>query len=450
MTGSARRGADDDVLAYADQAAFLALRALGRAPIIQITWVHDQPIEDHSVRAFNDALSRGFLARLILPSRLPWGRHRWVANEVPPPITYAPQPIPPAEVPRWRRALAGLSVDPERGPGWRLVVQPLDGGGVALSLLVSHVVADGLAVCQAVVDAARGILAASPYRPPSRGPLWHDLTRDLWLSIRGVPEVATALAWLAFREGSRIRNMASPVVPRQPRSGDESDGRGDAPEVLIVLEEQACLDAADRAGTTMNALFAMLAARLAFHQGRLAPDGRVNLVLPISDRVAGDRRGNALRAVKVAVDPATCCARPGEVRRDIRAAIQSVSSRGDDVAPLLPLAPYVPARLVPGLEAQALGAGLPVGCSILGQLDPAFARPCGIDASRLHISLVEHQTAAGLNRQGGKLFLACYRVAGTVGITVSAWATGRVETREALAVIAVQALNDLSLPGNVL
>src|SRR5262249_34805056 len=147
----------DHVLSYIDQASFMGLRALGRGPVIEWTWVYSHPVHTDVVHDFNHRLAHGFLGRLVQRSSLPGGRHRWVANRVAAPVPVGSEAIRIEQLPQWRSALVDLVVDPEHGPGWRLVVQPLEGGGIALSLLVSHTIADGLGIAQALCDAAAAV-----------------------------------------------------------------------------------------------------------------------------------------------------------------------------------------------------------------------------------------------------------------------------------------------------
>jgi diacylglycerol O-acyltransferase / wax synthase len=154
--GKARDAGADDVLCYMDQGSFLGLRALGRGPALHLTWLYPHAIDEAAVRQFSERLTQGLLGRLLQRSPLPWGRHRWVANPVPGPVTWFRDPLPNERLPELGRVLLDLPVDPERGPGWRLAVQALEGGGCALTMLVSHTIADMQAATQAIADAVAG------------------------------------------------------------------------------------------------------------------------------------------------------------------------------------------------------------------------------------------------------------------------------------------------------
>lgn len=457
----------DHVLSYIDQASFVGLRALGRGPVIEWTWVHGNPLHLDAVHDFNGRLAQGFLGRLVQRSPLPGGRHRWVANRVAAPVTVASETIRVEQLPRWRSSLVDLAVDPEHGPGWRLVVQPLEGGGTALSLLVSHTIADGLGVAQALGEAAAaaaGAVGAAGVQPdhgyPARSPRtsWRHMMRDAGVSARSLTDAWNAVTLLARRAralepgvSSSVARSApspSPSPSRSPSPSGTTSGAADLPAVQTVLDERECAARASALGVSVNTLLAAFSARLGFRLGRVDGDGRVKLVMPVSDRTPGDLRANALRAVTVLVDPSECCASPRDLQRAIRASLASLRKHGDD-SPILALIPYVPRFLVRNLEGMALGTGFPVGLSNFGELDPAVNRPCGTDAVRMHVSLLERHTPSILDQIGGKLFLASYRLSGNIYIDVSCWAPSVVASRGQLMAVVEHTLGDLTLTGTV-
>ncbi len=444
---SAPDAGTDDVLCYMDQASFVGLRALGRGPALQVTWLYPHGIDEAAVAQFSERLAKGLLGRLLQRSPLPWGRHRWVANPVPGPVTWLRDPLPPEWHPKLRRGLLDLPVDPERGPGWRLVVQALEGGGCALTMLVSHTIADMQAAGQAIADAAAGRRVDYGFTAPSGRWSPAMLTRDSVESLRALPGVWRAMVALV-RRARRGRGSLPRPRSRAPSSRNCLEPAVDVPLVQVVMDARACQQRASDLGVSSNTLIMALVARLAFQIGRVDASGRVKLVLPVSDRHSGDRRGNALRAITVMVDPDTCRNDPRALQRDIKAALASLIRYGDDVSPLLPLIPYVPLRLARRLEREALGAGLPVGCSLIGELPLDVNRPCG-EASLLQISLLERYTASELERLGGLLFIPCYRVGERLFATVQGYVPDRVTTRTQLAPFVRAALSDMYLCATV-
>lgn len=69
-----------DRLAYIDQATFLSMQANDyRSQLVQYVWVYTHPVDEERLRRFHRNVGFGFAGRLIEPSILPFGRHRWVA-----------------------------------------------------------------------------------------------------------------------------------------------------------------------------------------------------------------------------------------------------------------------------------------------------------------------------------------------------------------------------------
>lgn len=436
----------DDVLCYMDQGSFVGLRALGRGPVLQLTWLYAQAIDDAAVTAFGERLAQGLLGRLIQRSPLPWGRHRWVRSPAASPVEWFRDPIPRDRLPRLRRELLDRSVDPERGPGWRLLVQALEGGGSALTLLVSHTIGDLLAVSNAVADAVAGRKPDHGFPAPSRrwSPLM--LARDGVESLRAVPAVCRAVLALARR--SR-KAGANPPRSREHGDRDPFEPVVDVPLLHVIIDPQAYQKRPSGIGVTGNTLVMAFAARLAFRLGRVDASGRVKLVLPVSDRRPGDRRGNALRSITVMADPDVCGNDPHALQRDLKAALASLLRNGDDFSPLFPLIPYVPLWLARRLERNAIGDGLDVGCSLAGQLPPEVHRPCGGEALALRVSLLERYTASDLERLGGLLFVVCHRLGERLFCSVSAYMPGRATSREELMPFVRHALSDMGLAGTI-
>ncbi|MEA3179464.1 MAG: hypothetical protein QOI59_2987 [Gammaproteobacteria bacterium] len=445
--GGASDAGADDVLCYMDQGSFVGLRALGRGPALQITWLYPHPIDEAAVRQFSERLARGLLGRLLQRSPLPWGRHRWVANPVPGPVTWFRDPLPNERLLELRRMLLDLPVDPERGPGWRLAVQALEDGGCALTMLVSHTIADMQATNLAIADAVAGRHVDHGLPAPSWR--WSPvmLARDGVESLRALPGVWRALVALVRRSRNGSAGVSRPSS-RARTSHDHFEPAADVPLVEVVMDAAACQRRASDLGVASNTLIVAFAARIAFRVGRVDASGRAKLVLPVSDRRSDDRRGNALRSITVMADPEACRNDPRGLQRDLKAALASLIRHGDDLSPLFPLIPYVPLWLVRRLEREALGAGLPVGCSLVGELPLDVNRPCG-EASLLQLSILEHYTVSELQRLGGVLFIGCYRLGDRLCFTVSGYVPDGATTRAELAPLVRDALADMGLCGTV-
>lgn len=300
-----------DFLSCVDQGSFLGLLTLNRGPIVHLTWRYSHQPADAEINQFNNRLADGLLGRLVQPSALPFGRHRWVANPTATPVTWFRSSIHQDELAASRSSLINLPIDPEHGPGWRLAVQSLAGGGCAISLLVSHTVADGEGVGIAVTEAISGQYSRCQH--PARMSRWlpRALISDCAESLRTLPDLFSAIGFLL----RRYRPMKSKLGYRLPKTqscvATERKSAVTVALVQVTMERDAVDEASAVRGVAANTLVASFTAHLASHMGRVNAFGRVTLVLPVSDRTAGDCRGNALRSISLNIDP---CAELGELR----------------------------------------------------------------------------------------------------------------------------------------
>ena len=434
----------DDILCYMDQASFVGLRALERQPVILFTWIYPHSLDEAVVNQFNERLAQGLLGRVLQRSPLPWGRHRWVARTVPAPVTWHTAPM---AVDR-RTDLVNLPIDPEHGPAWRLVVQSLDGGGCALSILVSHTIADGKAASQAIADAVAGRRFDRVFPPPTSRWSLRMIVRDILECGRELPAVLHALIAL-------LRSSGRTAIPLS--SGSSSPYRiGHAkpepimlvPLVQVVMYSASCKERAADLAITSNMLLATLTVRIAFRIGRVDADGRVKLVVPVSERQPDDRRGNALRSITLMVDPNAYLTNPRALQNEIKAALAELPHQVDDMARILPLIPYVPLNLARRLAHQTVGRDLPVGCSLVGDLPLELHHPFGA-VSGFQLSAIECFTESQLEQMGGILFVVCSRRGGQEFISVLGYAPNTIKTRAELAPLVYEALNDLGLNGSV-
>lgn len=438
----------DDVLCYLDQGSFVGLRALGRQPVLHFTWTYQHSLDEAAVLQLNQRISQGLLGRVLQRSPLPWGRHRWVANATPPPVTWFRDKISPEQLPEWRSSLVGLPVDPEHGPGWRMAVQLLEGGGWALSILISHTIGDAKASTQAVADAVAG----RQFRHEFPAPSWRwspaRLARDSLESLRAMPGVLTAIRALVQRSREKGAVLAPHANLPQKTSQSGSNAEVVMPLVEVVINERACEVRAAHLGVTVNVILAAFAARIALRMGRVDVAGRVQLVLPVSNRQPDDLRGNALQSITVMADPESCYRNPREIQRAFKTALAALRRYGDDVSPLLPLVPYVPLWLARRNERMALGADFSVGCSLYGLLPKEFCSPCG-EAVHLQMSPLERFRVSDIERLGGHLFLAGYQFDEKVLVSIAGYVPGTVTDRSALKTRVSAAMADLGLEGSV-
>ncbi|QBX54589.1 hypothetical protein EXE58_03285 [Nocardioides seonyuensis] len=420
----------DDRLALMDQGSFLGLRALGHQPWTFFMWTYDRPVDLDGLREFNEKLADTLLGRLVRRSPLPGGRHRWVSLDAVPPIEVEPEPRPREEVQAWADALGDRGVDPEHGPGWRIGVLQFTDGGTAVAMVSPHALGDGLCKLDAIADAVKGIARRPAYPARSdvrrRHLLWSDLVRF----VRDVPSVARAVV-----AGIRVaRAEQSPAQAPGSSASSVAVAARPGPEATPFHATAACVRvaqadwdaAATRLGGTSNTLVSAFAARLGQRFGRTDADGRVTLAVPVSVRTQDDTRANALDSVMVQVDPERLDRDLSELRRATKAALLRRAERPNEMLAVLPLVPVTPPAVVRRAEQLAMGStASPVGCSNHGRLDPAIMRIDGADPDDFWVRSAEPgQTAAELDRLGGKVYVLAGRALDAVYLSVVAHPVG--------------------------
>ncbi|WP_293310212.1 hypothetical protein [Mycolicibacterium sp.] len=440
----------DNTIDYMDQASFLGLRARGRDPLIQWCWVYSHDVDLAALRRFHHNLGLGLLGRRIERSPLPFGRHRWVSWPGLPDIEIAPAARPRAELREWAVEQARVPIDPEHGPSWRLAVLPLTDGGAAVTLIVSHTIADGVGAVVAVTDAAKGITHDLGYPPPGSRPRYQALKADARTLIRGLPEVFTsvvAAARLARKEGASTVRRKAPEIP----AGEAGlDREVVVPSVTVHVDAEHWDKRAGELGGTGPTLLLGFGARCGKALDWLAEDGMVNMSVPISERTPGDERANALTSVAFTVDPDVVTTDLSGVRAQFKDALAGLGESGNDLLGPLPLVPFVPQRVVRRLEGLVLKSK-EVGCSYLGELDPATNRPDGTDAdAAFFLPFEQGITFRDLRRSDGIFHpVISGRVNGRVWISIGQSNAHGTTTREQLREAAQTALADLHLSGAI-
>ncbi|OFB40798.1 hypothetical protein BA059_08675 [Mycolicibacterium sp. (ex Dasyatis americana)] len=440
----------DPRLAYIDQASFLSLRALNRGPLMQYTWIYDRPVDLDGIHRFQRNLADGLLGRRIERSPLPFGRHRWVASPTQADVEVSVRNCPRADVWAWADDRIRRPIDPEHGPAWHLGVQPFSDGGAAVSLVASHSVVDGQAMTMSVAEAVTGADRRLGYPGPGSRSRRQALAEDARAAFGSVPEIGRAAVAAVRVARAEREDLASSfkTAADLPPAGDDIPVL--APTVAVFIDLEQWDDRARRLGGTSNSLFAGLAARLGQKLGRAGADGTVALSWPVSERTPADTRANALIAAKMRADPDAVTTDLGAVRSAMKSALAESEELSARLLAPLPLTPLTPKALVRRLEAMVVSVDSPIGCSNIGELDPAMNRPDGTDADLVSLRLLEPQiTTRVLNRIGGYLSLVSGRVNGRIFISVGAWTVGAVNTKDALRATVRAGLDDFGLSGVV-
>ena len=431
-----------------DQTFFIGEQATGTTNLLQCIWVYNRAVDIDGLRRFHHHLQRGRLSRRIEPSPLPFGRHRWVSASNPSVLEIVDTPRPREEFEAWLGEQANTSLDAEHGPEWHLAVLPFTDGGAGVSLVISHLLTDGVGLCEALADAAAG--RHDPINWPAAGsrPLWRALREDARQTARDIPAIGRAVI-SAARFARRNRAGAGPATPPPALSAGAEEPIAFPKATIFIAADEWDARAASLGGTS-NSLLAGMAAHLAQRMGRVAADGSVDLTLPVNERAAGDTRANAITNVDFTVDPAPATTD----LRDIRAAIKHALIRSQEVQnerwELLPLAPLLPQWLVRRVVSVSAGSTTSVVSSNLGGVNPAAYRPDGTAADHFVMrSLGQGVTEAIMHRLGGLLVLLSGRTHERVFVSVLSYQPGRSNSNVDLRQHISGALSDFSLTATI-
>jgi hypothetical protein len=442
----------DHLLEFVDQALFLGLRATGQAAAMQMVWVYDHPVDWDGLRRFHRNFGYGMAGRLIEPSPLPFGRHRWVAALGPAaPLEVVADPRPRSELSDWLDEHSQRPIDPEHGPAWHMGVLPMTDGSTAVSLVGSHCIGDGGAALLAVFEAVAGTRRDLGYPPPRSRARRAAIIEDLRQTARDAPQLGRTLVTAAKFLNRRRKESAGASTQKSAQR------HPDTPVVVPVVSAFVPLEDWDaraaELGGNSHSMLAGVAARLAILQGReLADDGTVGLIVPINDRTLEDTRANAVTLAYVRADPTYVTKDLSETRTAIRQALQVMREGPDTTFELLPLTPFIPKVAVRQSADLAFGfTAQPVSCSNLGDLPLDVARPDGTVADRVMLrGIDQHVTRRVLEERQGLLTVVGARIDGKVTLTIVAYQPGSENTKAALRERVTAALAEFGLGGEVL
>ncbi|MBB4855468.1 hypothetical protein HNP40_002870 [Mycobacteroides chelonae] len=433
----------DTYLDFVDQASFLGLRATELSTLGQMVWIYERDIDTDRLRRFHANLGQGLLGRRIERSYLPFGRHRWVLDPTCHPIDVELAPLARAELQDWVHRHAQLPVDPEHGPSWRLGVTRFTDGATAVSLVVSHSIADGVGMCRAIADAVNGMTLPMGYEAPRPGTRFRRAREDVRRARRDLPDTVRA-----FRQATKMLSSRRQDIKHAGRPATEAH-IGQIPAVTVYLDENHWDTHAHGRGGTSNSLVGAFAAQLAAKVGRLGPDGRVTLSMPVNERTEGDRRANAMTSVMFPVDPADLTTDLSRIRSATKKVLCGLRDAPDEKWALLPLTPYIPKAAARRLADVALEYNdYPVGCSNVGPLDPDVNRPDGTHADYVFCKLAEQRVRPDkVLSTYGQLFVASGRVNQQIFLAVVGYQPGVIESRADLTNLLSETLDDFGLNG---
>jgi len=443
----------DNVLPYPDQALFLALRGAGHEAVMQALWIYERPIDLDGVKRFHRNLFGTLLARRIEPSPLPFGRHRWVSQ----PFTDSNFEI--AEIPRtraefyaWADEQVELPLDPESGWAWRLGVQPFTDGSTAVSLVISHCVADGAGSVLACVQASTGATRDLGYPAAGSRTRWRGIREDLRQLRRDLPQIGRTLRRAASVAVRRRGELARPGAALPAVTADRRTVRMPSASAFIdAAQWHAC---AENLGGNSFSLVAGFAGRLAQRLNRAhGPQGLVTLMFPVSDRADfEDTGGNVVSIANVSFDPGRVTSDLSGPRTAIRDGLKKAREVPDEMMELVPLVPFVPKRGIARVADAAFGFSteLPVSCSNMGVMPPAALCVDGTPAEYLSFRGVDrHVTVENLQRRRGIMTVTSGQIADKMSITVISWQPGMENSSAELHRMIAETLGEFGLTGEI-
>jgi hypothetical protein len=437
-------------LEFLDQAALELHRATGRGQLMQCVWVYEHKFDYAGFDRFHRNLYASLGSRLIERSPLPFGRPRWVQPQgPPPPIHVGGHSRPRAELMDWADELTNLPIDPERGPGWHLAVQPLDDGSTAASIVASHVIGDGVGALMAVFEGISGSIRQTGYDRPGSRSRRDAIVADLRQAVRDLPLTART----AVKAAKMIRAKRDDFArARAAHSGPVDERHVVVPSVAVYVDIPEWDAKAESLGGNSYSLLAGFAAKLGEHLGRRrASDGGVTLMIAINLRESlDDDRALAMAFANATVDPTTVTTDLTEARNGVRDAREKAKNEPDPTMELLALIPWLPKGSVKSVADLmfAYSEDLPISCSNLGDLPPDLARVDGSPADYVFIRALDSDVTVGeMQRSHGQLVVVSGRINGKVSISVEAYQLDAENSKERLRGLVSQTLAEFGLSG---
>ncbi|MEC3956784.1 hypothetical protein VMT65_27365 [Nocardia sp. CDC153] len=369
----------------ADDDLFLKLHDLyGTALVNQLAWRFDERLDPVVLNRFHAHLAHGFLSRRVMTTSVPFARPWWVNATTAEPLALQDEPVPDTEVLDWFFAQSAVSFDPVSGRLWRLSAAPTTSGGTLLSLVTSHVGADGGAVLYAVGDALERLdKRETPDITTSSGRLVGALPASGLLRSHiadGLGQLRAAA--LSLRAAFAARNVQEPE--RSPRPAEPRlplPDRYSAADLVVEVDAAEWNSVAKAHDGTANGLMVGVAVGILGRSGRILDGSAVRVDIPHSMRGVDDPRGNATTGLPIAVPY-----RKGELTdlRQVRTAIKQAAHAYADPATtpalqhLQPIQQMLP-RFVLGYFSRTAKAPECL-CTNLGETGQGVATIAGVRA----------------------------------------------------------------------
>lgn len=423
-------------IGFADHLFLRMHHGIGVPVFNQFVWRFERAIPDSELEKLHFNLSKGLLSRQVIAPVLPTARRRWIASNASLPLDLSPAVVSEDTLRCWAEQRVTDRLDPERGTGWQLAAAPSSEGGTVVSLVCSHMIADGAAMIEAVRQANRGLPAVAAADLGARPPVISALRQDIGDTITQVRPIASwavrtardSTPWI----GRRAPGTASSAVAPRRRVPTENTDPWRPPYVVVECPAAQWHAAATRWGGTSTSLFLGVMTALTERLGRASFGDELRWSVPVSDRRSDDLDANSTKIVHVSVAvPEPEDRDLTRIRKATKTALTELADRESGASVPLELVQMLPDRLVAKLPTPPDGAeGL---CSNLGRLPHDFRTFGGIAADSISARAIFDGAEKAFARSlgGGSTAWAC-ESADTVTITVHGMDPDRVGTDDEL------------------
>lgn len=438
-------------LTFVDQLAFELLRLTRRTQLMQCIWIYDREVSLDGLNRICHRLCDLPLSRLIEPSPLPFGRPRWVRDSRTASVHTGGDVLPRSSLLAWANRHALTPLDPVNGPPWHLAHQRFGDGTSAVSLVVSHVLFDGVGALKLIEHAiAGGDLRADLDPKQARHPV-AAVIADGWQAVLDLPGALMALLRLTRlgvrRIGGVWRSRSSTRRPTRP-DGDQTVS---LPSIAVLIDAELWDQRARSLGGHTYSLLAALAAQVAWHMERRRPsDGSVSLLVTVNQRRGlEDDRALAFTFCKITVDPLRAIHDLKNIGPSLRSAVRAAKEKPDPILKLFPIVPWMRRAAVALVDLVfTYSDDMPVSCSNLGRLPARLGcvdgTPCSVMIAR---GVDTNVTLRDLRRSHGHLVVVASRFNNKVCVSVEAYRLDAANSPEQMRDVMQSTLSEFGLQG---
>ncbi|MDV6266131.1 hypothetical protein [Rhodococcus globerulus] len=294
-------------LSVVDEMFLWTHRGLGLPIVMQGVWRTDSIVDPSELEQLCVRVASGPLGRRVRRPRIPGARPEFIADPRHYPLSFRSEPVAADSVIEWADAAALLSVDPERGPGWRIAATYDSDGGTVVSVACSHVLADARGLIGALSDA----MQRKP-SPPIDRTGHSDLTdarSTVGRVLRGTTRAVGGLIVSPARR-AELRGFTTPAAATRRFQ------RHSVTSAVLEIDRDQWDDVATSSGGTANSLFLACVGELARAENKTAS---VTLSVPMNVRTTdqGDNSvDNSVAMVAIPLTPSTTLAQIRTLCRD--------------------------------------------------------------------------------------------------------------------------------------